>query len=74
LPTEAAPWLNAVWLAALFLPLGLWLRANAGSALAVAIAVAALFATPLVGLLPTPPAELAASLAGIGLGAALRPL
>ena len=74
LPTEAAPWLNAVWLAALFLPLGLWLRTNAGSALAVAIAVAALFATPLVGLLPTPPAELAASLAGIGLGVALRPL
>jgi hypothetical protein len=74
LPTEAAPWLNAVWLAALFVPLGLWLRANAGSALAVAIAVGALFATPLVGLLPTPPAELAASLAGMALGAALRPL
>ena len=74
LPTEAAPWLNAVWIAALFLPLGLWLRANAGSALAVAIAVGALFATPLAGLLPTPPAELAASLAGMALGAALRPL
>ena len=74
LPAEAAPWLNAVWLAALFLPLGLWLRANAGSALAVAIAVGALFATPLVGLLPTPPAELAASLTGMALGAALRPL
>lgn len=72
LPAAAGPWLSAAWLAALFLPLGLWLRADARSLLAVSIATGALLAAPRTGLLPAPPAELAACVAGLALGAALR--
>ncbi len=74
LPPAAGPWLNAAWLAALFVPLGLWLRASIVSAAAIAAAALALLATPLAGLLPPPPAEIGAAAAGIALGAALRAL
>jgi VanZ family protein len=74
LPAEAAPWLNYVWLALVFLPVGLWLRFTAAGALACAIAAAPLLAAPLAGLLPTPPAELAGAASGFLLGAALQAL
>ncbi|MCC6641056.1 MAG: VanZ family protein [Deltaproteobacteria bacterium] len=72
LSPAAGPWLNAAWLAALFVPLGLWLRASLASATAVVIAVLALLATPLTGLLPPALADLAASATGIALGVAMR--
>lgn len=74
LPAGAAPWLNCVWLALVFLPVGLWLRFTPAGALACAIAAAPLLAAPLAGLLPTPPAELAGAASGFLLGAALQAL
>lgn len=74
LAPAAAPWLSAVWLAALFLPIGLWLRATKRSVAAAGLAGLALLATPLAGLLSPPLAELAACAAGAGLGAVLRTL
>jgi hypothetical protein len=72
LPAELAPWLNDAWLGVLFLPLGLWLRAGLRGAIATALALGALFAAPLAGLLPTPSTELASALSGIAVGAVLR--
>jgi hypothetical protein len=74
LPAEVAPWLNCVWLALLFLPLGLWLRFTPASAVACSIAASALFVAPFAGLLPTPPLEIGAAATGLVLGAALQPL
>jgi hypothetical protein len=71
-----APWrrlLAGVWIAALWLPLGLWARRDAASALAVALAAAALALAGLhAALLPTPPSQLAAAAAGFAAGAALQ--
>jgi VanZ family protein len=74
LPAEAAPWLNGIWLGALFVPLGLWLRAGARGAVAAGLPAGALFSAPFAGVLPTPFVELAAALAGLALGIALRSL
>jgi VanZ family protein len=74
LPPDAVPWLNALWLGALFVPLGLWLRLRPSAVLAMAIAVGALFAAPRAGLLPTAGVEIAAASAGLLLGLGLRAL
>jgi len=74
LPAEAAPWLNALWLGALFLPLGLWLRLRPSVALAATLAIGALLEAPEAGLLPTPWAEIAAACAGLVFGVALQAL
>ncbi len=72
LPSAAGPWMNAAWLAALFLPLGFWLRMDWGSVLAASIATGALLAAPRTGLLPPQTAEILACAWGAALGAVLR--
>ena len=78
-PGLATP-LDALWLAGLALPLGLWYRAGAASRLVLALAAAPLVVLPAAGLLlPTPlPLWLAAAagwLAGrlLGAGVSARP-
>ena len=75
-PAGAGAWLDALWLAGLAFPLGLWWRRDAGSWCALAIAGVALGALPAAGwLLPTAAtAWLAAAggwLAGRALGGAV---
>ena len=57
--------LNAVWLAALFFPTGLWARFGWAFAAAAALSLADLLILPApIGLLPTPGVELLGALAG----------
>jgi hypothetical protein len=80
LPSQGAPpaiqaFLSVLWVAALLLPLGLWLRADLPSALAVAALLLALHLLPAVTALGRPsPRDLGAMLLGLGLGLALRRL
>ena len=74
LPAPSRDWLNGLWLAALALPLGLWLRATASGVTAVTVAACALLAAPLAGLLRTPSYELGAVAVGVLLGFVFRAL
>jgi VanZ family protein len=61
------------WLAALFVPAGWWLRTRRGALAAGGGAAAGLLLLPwAAGLLPTPPAQLLAALAGMGAGVLAR--
>ncbi|HEU0076734.1 MAG TPA: VanZ family protein [Longimicrobiaceae bacterium] len=65
--------LGLVWLAALFVPAGWWLRTRRDVLPAGAAVVAGLLLVPwAAGLLATPPAQLLAALSGVGAGALLR--
>lgn len=65
--------LGLAWLAGLCVPAGLWLRGRR-QALAATAALAAglLLLPPVVGLLPTSPAAIAAAIAGLGVGVVAR--
>jgi VanZ like protein len=71
------PILNVLWLVALFFPAGLWARFRWAFATAAALSLASLLLLPpLIGLLPTPRAELLGALTGVLAGWAtgrLRP-
>jgi VanZ family protein len=71
-----APWrrlLAGVWVAALWLPLGLWGRRDAVSVVALALAAASLVLAGLhPALLPTPSSQLLAAALGFAAGAALQ--
>jgi hypothetical protein len=65
--------LGLCWLVILFAPAGFWLRRRRDAAVACAATCAGLLAAPAaVGLATTSPAEFAAALAGLGVGAAFR--
>jgi VanZ family protein len=65
--------LGLAWLAALFVPAGGWLRTRREALAAGAAVAAGLLLLPwAAGLLPTPPAQLLAALAGMGAGALAR--
>jgi VanZ like family len=67
------PWLDAAWLAALFLPLGYWGRTDVASAAAGTIAAAALFLVPAAtALIATPGVEIAGAGCGVVVGVLLR--
>lgn len=71
------PWthgfLNVLWMAGLVLPVGYWARARWHTCLAVTLLAAALLLLPsATGLVPTPPAELTAALAGFLGGVGLQ--
>lgn len=70
---EARTAIGLFWLAALFAPLGLWLRTRRDALLAgAAIAAGLLVVPPLAGLLSTPPGQVLAALAGVGVGVLAR--
>jgi len=72
-PPGLATSLDALWLAGLALPLGLWYRAGAASRLVLALAAAPLVVLPASGLLlPTPFAQWLAAAAGWLAGRLLR--
>ena len=70
---QLPPWthglLNVLWVAGLMFPLGYWARARWECGLAVAMVAAALLLLPsTIGLVRTPPQELAAALVGLFAG------
>ncbi|HEX8905828.1 MAG TPA: VanZ family protein, partial [Longimicrobiaceae bacterium] len=67
------PWIDAAWVMLLFAPLGFWLRRGAWGVMGMVIALAALVALPVAGMLaPTPPLQWAGAALGIAVGAAVR--
>jgi hypothetical protein len=73
LPLWAHGFLNVLWMAGLVLPVGYWARARWECCFAMTLLAVALLLLPAVtGLLPTPPGELAAALAGLLGGAGLQ--
>lgn len=76
-PRHLAIWmvtlLDAGWVAGLALPVGLWARRRAESALAALLLSAALLVLPpLIGLIRTPPHQIAGGVIGLLLGAGLH--
>ena len=66
-------WVDAGWMAMLFLPLGFWMRRGWTSGVACAIALAALVVVPAAGgLAATPVGEWIGAGVGIGIGVVLR--
>lgn len=72
LPIRMARMLDAAWMAAWMVPLGLWLRRRRASCLALAVAAAALAAAPPAGLAPASPGEIVGAAIGLACGCALR--
>jgi len=72
LPAWAQRLLDLVWLAGIAAPAGFWAVRRGETAVAVLVVVAVLLGVPAVTeLLPTPPTELAAGVAGVLAGAAV---
>ena len=73
LPIWIVTLLDAGWVAGLAFPVGLWARRRAESALAAVLLIAALFVLPpLIGLIRTPPHQIAGGAIGLLLGAGLH--
>lgn len=65
-------WMDAAWVALLFLPLGLWMRRTPLHAAALSVALASLIVLPALGILAaTPVLEWIGAAVGIGAGMAI---